>query len=158
MPRLGLFPPLYTEINKGHGRVEERSIKVASILATPIDFPGAKQIFQIERSIWRGKKFTQEIIFGITSHSAATANPKILLQLNRGHWSVENKSHWIRDVVFSEDLSQIRTGTGPAAFAVLRNTAISLIKLAQGSSIACELRSFSRNNLRTLRAIGIATF
>lgn len=146
------------ETNKGHGRVEERSIKVASVLATAIEFPGAKQIFHIKRSVWRGEKFTQETVFGVTSHSAATANPKRLLQLNRGHWSVENKSHWIRDVVFCEDLSQIRTGGGPAAFAVLRNTAISLIKLTQGGSVASGLRSFSRNHLRTLRAIGIDTF
>ena len=99
---------------------------------------------------------TQETVFGITSHSPETADARRLLEFNRGHWVVENKSHWVRDVVFGEDLSQIRCKNGPFAFATLRNTAISLIKLARIDCVASELRACARSPGRALRALGIS--
>lgn len=47
----------------------------------------------------------------------------------RGHWSIENKVHWVRDVTYDEDRSQTRTGTGPQVMAALRNAAIGAPRL-----------------------------
>ena len=116
-----------------------------------------QQIFRVERQVWRGKdsKPSREIVYGLTSLHKEEAGPAQLLALNRGHWSVENKSHYVRDVTFGEDLSQNRCGSGPAVLASLRNTAISVIKLAGGVSIAAALRTLGRDSKKALRAIGL---
>ena len=99
-----------------------------------MEFPGVRQVFRIDRQVWRGKdlKPSREVVYGLTSLRKEKAGPAQLLALNRGHWSVENKSHYVRDVTFGEDLSQHRCGNAPAVLASLRNTAISIIKLAGG--------------------------
>lgn len=68
----------------------------------------------------------------------------------RAHWGIENRLHWIRDVSFAEDLSQIRTGHGPAVMATLRNLAISLHRKAGAINIAAACRYISRNPNRVL--------
>ena len=57
------------------------------------------------------------------------ARPAQLAAWIRGHWSIENKVHWVRDVTYDEDRSQIRTGTGPQVMAALRNAAIGALRL-----------------------------
>ena len=69
------------------------------------------------------------MVYLITSLSVDKASPERLLALNRGHWGIENRLHWVRDVTFAEDHSQIRTGAGPQMMALLRNLAISLVRL-----------------------------
>lgn len=59
-----------------------------------------------------------------------------LLELIRCHWHIENKSHWVRDVTFGEDHSQIRCGNAPQVMAALRNTVIGLIRSAGRTNIA----------------------
>jgi predicted transposase YbfD/YdcC len=68
----------------------------------------------------------------------------------RGHWGIENRLHWIRDVVFAEDHSQIRTGAGPAVMAILRNLTVSLHRLAGATNIAAACRHVSRHPNRVL--------
>ena len=84
---------------KGHGRIEYRKISVC-----PADFIdywiGAKQVFKIEREITKKGVTSFETIYGITS---LNTSPEHVLNLVRGHWGIENKSHWVRDVVFDED-------------------------------------------------------
>jgi hypothetical protein len=63
---------------------------------------------------------------------------------------VENKMHWIRDVIFTEDLSQIRTGHGPANMATLHNLALSRHRLAGATNIAAACRHTSRHPNRVL--------
>jgi hypothetical protein len=62
----------------------------------------------------------------------------------RGHWGIENRLHWIRDVVFAEDHSQFRTGTGPAVMATLRNLALSLHRLTGATNITTACRHPNR--------------
>lgn len=158
MRRRRFFPPAHEETDKGHGRIEIRRIVVASAEGIPtLEFPGVRQVFRIERQVWRGKdlKPSREVVYGLTSLRKEKAGPAQLLALNRGHWSVENKSHYVRDVTFGEDLSQHRCGNAPAVLASLRNTAISLIKLAGGISIAGALRTIGRDAEKALRAVGL---
>lgn len=70
------------------------------------------------------------------------------------HWTIENRLHWVRDVVYDEDRSQVRTGQGPQVMASLRNLAISLLRLARASSIAKALRWCGRHLEATMRLIG----
>jgi len=95
-------------------------------------------------------------VYGITSLAGQSQqDAKRLLELVRGHWKIENALHWIRDVTFDEDRSQVRTGNGPRMLATLRNLAISVLRLAGASSIAKALRWCSRNVDACCRLIGL---
>ena len=86
-------------------------------------------------------KVTTETSYIITSLSPEQATPAKLLRLVRGHWSIENKLHWVRDVTFDEDRCQIRTGAAPQVMAALRNTVIGLLRLRGVRNIAAALRT-----------------
>ena len=73
----------------------------------------------------------------------------------RGHWEIENRLHWVRDVTYGEDHSRIRTGTAPRAMASLRNLAISALRLAGQHNIAAALRHMARHPTRPLTLLGI---
>ncbi len=91
-----------------------------------------------------GKK-TVEVVYLITSATHHTAPPPVLAAWVLGHWSVENKLHWVRDVTFDEDRSQVRTGHAPRIMASLRNTAISILRLTGSHEIAAALRRYARD-------------
>jgi hypothetical protein len=78
-----------------------------------------------------------------------------LLSLSRGHWSIENRLHWVRDVTFDEDRSQVRKGMGAQVMASLRNLAISLLRMAGARYIAPALRHCARLGSQVLRLIGL---
>ncbi|MFF3879469.1 ISAs1 family transposase, partial [Streptomyces sp. NPDC001978] len=124
------------EDDRGHSRTERRTIRTAP--AGDTLFPGAAQVFRLRRDTgdldgtWTGK----EIVFGVTSLPAHLAGPAHLNHYERAHWAIENKIHWVRDVTFHEDNSQVRTGTAPRALASFRNLAISTIRLAGRANIA----------------------
>jgi predicted transposase YbfD/YdcC len=106
----------------------KRTLKVA----TGIGFPHAAQAAQITRRTRpiNGKKWRTETVYVITSLTALQAQPHQIAGWLRGHWAIENSLHWIRDVTYGEDHSQIRTGHGPHVMATLRNLAINLHRLA----------------------------
>lgn len=115
------------------------------------------QVFRLERrvSTLTGTPVRQEVSYGITSLTPAKASPARLQQLARGHWAIENRVHYVRDRVFDEDRSQVRKHGAPQVLATLRNLAMSLLRLAQASSIAAALRHCSRHVRTTLRLIGL---
>ncbi|MFI8094074.1 ISAs1 family transposase [Streptomyces sp. NPDC086080] len=132
--------------DRGHGRIERRSIRTAK--ADDTLFPGAAQVFRLRRDTGDldGDWTSKEIVFGVTSLPATLAGPAHLNHYERTHWSVENKIHWVRDVTFREDNSQLRTGTSPRALATFRNLAISTIRLAGRANIAHARRDLHRHN------------
>jgi predicted transposase YbfD/YdcC len=71
------------------------------------------------------------------------------------HWGTENKIHHVRDVAYSEDTSQVRTGTAPRAMAALRNLAIGALRLTGRTNIAAGLRHHARDTTRPLTTLGI---
>jgi hypothetical protein len=145
-------------VTKGHGRIETRTIRTSTDLVGYTTFPGAAQVFCIERTVTtlQGQPKHHEIVYGITSLSPARADAARLLTLNRSHWGIENRLHWVRDVTFDEDRSQVRTGAGPQVMASLRNVAITLLRLAGCTNVAEGLRRCARQVARPLRLIGIA--
>ena len=113
---------------RGHGRRERRTLKVTAV-ARGLLFPHAVQAIQIvRRRRLKGKKWS-------------------------GHWAIEDRLHWVRDMDFDEDRSQVRTASGPRVMAALRNLAITILRLAGHSSIAAALRYHARRPDRPLRTI-----
>ena len=95
-------------------------------------------------------------MYGITSLKPAVANSERVLSLSRGHWSIENRLHWVRDVTFDEDRSRVRRGTGAQVMASLRNLAVSLLRMAGADHIPCALRHCARQaDCFVLRIIGV---
>jgi hypothetical protein len=92
----------------------------------------------------------------ITNLKVEHARPDRLLALNRGHWEIENRLHWVRDVTFAEDHSQIRTGSGPQMMAMLRNLAISLVRLRHSAQwIPQALRELAARPHLALAMVGL---
>jgi hypothetical protein len=96
-----------------------------------------------------------EVVYGVTSLSHQRATPARLLELVRGQWQIENKLHWVRDVTFDEDRSQVRCGNIPHVMAALRNTAIGLLRGAGYPNIAAACRQLAAQPLQALALIGI---
>jgi len=144
-------------VDGGHGRIEEREIITTSVLADCEVWPGLDQVFKIKRrvvEVKRGKERLEEV-YGITSLSRERASAAKVLGINREHWSIENKSHWVRDVIYDEDRSQVRKGSLPQVMAALRNTAIGLLRWSGESNIATACRRFAAQPWAALALIGI---
>lgn len=115
------------------------------------------QVFRIVRTITHRKsnKTRQETVYGITSLSPEKANAARIGELVRGHWEIENRLHWVRDVTFDEDRSQVRTGSGPRIMTSLRNFAITCLRLAGYANIAQGVRQLAWNWERPLALLGL---
>jgi predicted transposase YbfD/YdcC len=87
-----------------------------------------KQGFEVTRERTEKGKTTREVVYGITSLSRGRADAQRLLELTRGHWGIENGSHYRRDVTLGEDASRVRKGAAPQILAGLRNSIIHLVK------------------------------
>jgi predicted transposase YbfD/YdcC len=94
----------------------------------------------LERTATCKGKIRQETVYAVTSLPPAEASPHQLLNIWRGHWGIENRVHWVRDVTFDEDRCQVRTGAGPQVMAAFRNVTINLLRLAGKPNIAAALR------------------
>lgn len=105
------------------------------------------QVCRLERVVRRDGKETTEVEYAITSAGPEWADAGTLLGWWRGHWCIENRVHWVRDVTMGEDNSRIRTDSAPEVMAGLRNAAISLLRLSGVGNIAEALR----NNLYHVR-------
>jgi hypothetical protein len=130
-----------------HGRIETRKIWTTTQLNDYLNFPYVEQAFLIERHSL-GKKsghHSCETAYGITSRPTEQANPERLLQVNRGHWTIENSCHYILDWNYDEDRSRIRTGYGPENITRLRRFAIGVIKSKGVRSVAQKMRELTRN-------------
>lgn len=134
-------PPAHTSTARAHGRLEQRTVKVVTV-ATGIVFPHARQAIQIIRKTRRldDTKWTTEVVYAVTSLTNEQATAAELATWIRGHWAIENRLHWVRDVTYDEDRSQVRTDTGPRAMASLRNLALSILRINGVTNVAQAIR------------------
>ena len=144
-----------TTLDKGHGRRERRTLKATTGLNDYLDWPGVGQVGQIESEVVRDGKTSHETRYFITSVSRPRAGAPRLLVWARGHWSIENRTHYVRDVTFGEDASRIRKGSGPQIMASLRNAAIGFLRTTGATSIAEELRRNASRVADLFRKLGI---
>jgi predicted transposase YbfD/YdcC len=89
----------------------------------------------------------------VTSLTVTQATHAELAAIIRGHWGIEDRLHWVRDMDFDEDRCQIRTASGPRIMASLRNLVITILRLTGATSIAAALRYHAWRPSRPLRTI-----
>jgi predicted transposase YbfD/YdcC len=144
------IPVAAADRDRGHGRDETRHLKITAVGAG-IGFPHARLAIQIvrRRRPLGSTTWTSETVYAITSLPWTQARPDRIAEAIRRHWRIESL-HWIRDVTFGEDLSQVRTGNGPAVMATLRNFAVSRHRLTGAGNIASACRRTSRHPNRAL--------
>ncbi|MDF1530067.1 MAG: ISAs1 family transposase, partial [Sedimenticola sp.] len=142
-------------VNQGHGRIEMRYLQAASALNDYLDWPGVQQVFQLKRTHKKSGEQSTEIVYGITSLSPEYASPDQLLIYTRQHWTIENQVHWVRDVVFAEDLSHVRTLQLPYVMASLRNLILTVLRAHGYSQISKTRRHFALRPLDALALIGV---
>jgi predicted transposase YbfD/YdcC len=136
--------PSYTATTTGRGRRVTRTIKVVDVPEW-IQFPGAAQVAQLRRTVTEKGTKTVEVVYLITSANNDDAPPQRLASWVQGHWSIENRLHYVRDVTYGEDGSQVRTGQAPRVMASCRNTAISLLRIDGWENIAAGCRHHARH-------------
>jgi hypothetical protein len=145
------------EPKRRHGRDE---VRLLWALADPLVLRGAgahgragepwpqlAQVARVERrrTVYRrGRAHSMgEVTYAITSLPPARADARTLLGHLRGHWGIENRIHWVRDVTFDEDRSQVRTGAAPQVMAATRNLVLALLRRAGHANIAAALRTYA---------------
>ncbi len=152
-------------VKRRHGRLERRELwaladpelngYVGSAGTAGKAWPHLQQVCRLERQrTVKGKKQV-EVSYAISSLPATDAGARRLLTLSRGHWGIENRVHWVRDVTFDEDRSQIRLGAAPEVMAALRNLVIGLVRRAGHSNVAAALR---RHNAHLWEAFAMVGF
>ena len=105
-----------------------------------LDRPGVAQVCRIEAEVSQGTEATVEVSYAITSVPRGRADAARLLSWHRGHWGIENRLHWVRDVTMGEDANRTRVGSGPQVLAAFRNAAISHLRARGSTNIAASLR------------------
>jgi predicted transposase YbfD/YdcC len=123
--------------------MEIRRLLSTTALNDYLDWPGVGQVFELERvRVLKKDKTEVEAVYGITSLKRQEADARRLLGLVRGHWGIENGSHWVRDETLGEDRCRVRTGSGPQVLAALRNAAVHLLEGVDAPSKAAATRHF----------------
>jgi hypothetical protein len=87
-----------------------------------------EQVFEIRRRWLSSGEWHEAVRYGVTSLPATIAIPERLLKLKQGHWTIENRLHYVKDVTMGEDRSTVHKDNGPKIMAALRNTAVSQAK------------------------------
>lgn len=132
-------------MEKAHGRIEVRRLEATTSLNKYLDWPGVGQVFRIERRRRQGAKESVEVVCGITSLSPRLADASRLLALSRGHWRIENRLHWVRDVTLREDECRVRHPVVAQTLACLRNTAIRLLRAAGKNPLVAAIEYFAEH-------------
>lgn len=153
----GQVPVAHTATDKGHGRITTRTIQV---LPAPegLPFPHVSQVFLIERYVTglHGQPISAVAALGVASPAADQASPADLARYVRQQWSIESL-HWIRDTLYQEDKSQVRTRNGPRIMAALRNLAIGALRLAGRPDITEATRWAGRSMDRPFTILGLTS-
>ena len=143
-------------VSKGHGRLETRTLERTAALNDCLPWPRVGQVLRrtYHAVLLKSGAVRHEVTYGLTSLPAAETAPAEVEQLWRGHWTIENRVHYIRDVTFGEDAGQVRAGIAPQALAALRNALLSLLRAVGWTNIADALRHYGAYAPRALHLLG----
>jgi predicted transposase YbfD/YdcC len=144
-------------MEKGHGRLETRTLLASTSLNAYVRWPGVGQVVQrtCRRVQLATGEVTEDTSYAITSLSPAQASPAVLERLWRGHWTIENRVHHVRDVAFNEDATRAYVGNTAHTLASLRNALLNLIRAAGWTRIPDALRYYGARVARALTLIGV---
>jgi predicted transposase YbfD/YdcC len=142
-------------VDKGHGRLEERTITVSSLLQDYLDWPEVAQVFKLERRFINLKtgEVDQEVRYGLTSLSHQKASPKCLLDIVRSAWGIENGLHYRRDVTFQEDATRMTRKSMGRAMATINNLVSSLLAIQGFQNFAQARRLYDARPQQALAII-----
>lgn len=148
LPGMGCPPKDFrsaTIINKGHGRLEVRTLTTSSQLNDFLDWPFLQQVFKLERFITISKtgKIRHEVVYGVTSLSAEQASSSQLLQMLRSYWHIENSLHYPRDVTLREDQTRFKKHSAAHNMAIINNLILGLLAPSDFSFVPSARRFFA---------------
>jgi predicted transposase YbfD/YdcC len=124
-------------------------------LISHLNWPGVAQVCRLERTTQRGDRKTAEVVYAITSVPRNQAHAAQLLAWWRGHWGIENRVHWPRDVAWGEDQCRVRKGHGPHVLSAIRNAALNFTRSLGQNQITAALRENALRVDRLLARLGI---
>ena len=142
-----------TSCNKGHGRIERRTLVSTTALNDYVDWPGVAQCFKLVRERTIHGKTTAETVFGITSMPREQADAPRLLKLTRRHWMIENGVFHVRDVTLGEDGCRVRTGGAAMILSTMRNVVLNLLSRMGVTNKAAALRRHSAHPAEALALV-----
>ncbi|HEU0292134.1 MAG TPA: ISAs1 family transposase [Anaerolineales bacterium] len=150
------------KVNKGHGRIEIRTITTSEMLNAYAAWPGLAQVYRLEREFqWRRRgvcyKTSHAVEFGITSLTRKKTSPRQLLEIRRAHWGIETGSHFRRDVTLKEDATRFTIGHGARVLANIHNLILALIRQT-GFLNAAQARRFFAAHLSCAFSLLITPF
>jgi predicted transposase YbfD/YdcC len=148
-------PVAHAATDRGHGRVTTRTIQVMDA-PEDLPFPHVSQVYLIERHVTAldGTPLSEVAALGVTSLDATRGDPETIAGLVRGQWAIESL-HWVRDTLYREDNSAVRTRSGPRAMAALRNLAIGALRQAGRQDTTEATRWACRSLDRPLTILGL---
>jgi hypothetical protein len=117
-------------LDKGHGRIERRTLRVSTALAGYSAFPGLAQVGELRTAVLnpRTGEYRETVRYLATSLTAAEASPQRLLALCRGHWGIENRLHYVQDDSFGEDRHVLHCRKRGLVWALLRRLALNVLR------------------------------
>jgi len=133
--------PAVREVEKGHGRIETRTVWCLSDvtwLAERHDWPGLKSVAVVKAERIVGEKVEQERRYYLSSLKNPT--PQRMAEVIRGHWGIENRLHWSLDMSFNEDRCRIRQGHAAENFSRLRRVALNLLRQDQSVKVGVQAK------------------
>ena len=144
-------------VTKRHGRLETRTLECSTAGADYLVWPGIAQIMRrtCERTVVKTGKHSVEVSYGLTNLGSDEAQAEQLEALWRGHWTIENRKHYVRDVTLCEDHGQAYCESTPQALASLRNALIDLMRQHGWTNLADALRHYGASVPRVLALIGV---
>jgi predicted transposase YbfD/YdcC len=134
-----------TTVDKGHGRLETRTLECSPALNAYLDWPQVGQVLRrtCERINLQTGQITTHVRYGITSLRWRAVRAAQLERLWRGHWTIENRVHYVRDETWREDRRQLWRGQAAQALAALSNGVLSVLRANGHQAIAAALREFA---------------
>lgn len=146
----------YQYPDKGHGRLERRTLESTPDLNAYLAWPGLGQVMRrtCRRIDLKTGKVSEDTTYGLTSLGWDEADAQHLEHLWRGHWTIENRSHYVRDETLGEDRGQVWVGAAPQALAALRNSLITLLRQKGWTNIADALRYYGASVANALSLLG----
>ena len=147
------------KVNKGHGRIEIRTITTSEMLNAYAAWPGLAQVYRLERQFqWRrnGRSYRTScaVEFGVTSLTRKAASPVQLLHLRRAHWGIETGLHYRRDFTLKEDAMRMTVGNTGKVMASINNLVLALIRQANFQNAPQARRWFAAH---TAQAFALLT-
>jgi predicted transposase YbfD/YdcC len=148
IPGMGYIPKDFCSasmLNKGHGRMELRTLTTSSQLVDFLDWPFHQQVFKLEREVTTLKTghCRHEVVYGITSLTAEQVTPAQLLRMQRSYWKIENSLHYRRDVTLQEDRTHFKSHSAAHVMAVINNILLGLLAKSEQGYLPAARRYYA---------------